>query len=37
MEDIIIAPNDLFNNLNNTKTIQYNSVIQLQSKFLNEK
>ena len=37
MEDLNKAPNDFFNNLENTKTIRYNSVIQIQIKSLNEK
>ena len=37
MNDINKAPNDFFKNLENTKTIKYNSVIQIQIKSLNEK
>ena len=37
MGDLNKAPNDFFNNLENTKTIRYNSVIQIQIKSLNEK
>ena len=37
MGDINKAPNDFFANLENTKTIRYNSVIQIQIKSLNEK
>ena len=37
MNDINKAPNDFFKNLDNTKTIRYNSVIQIQIKSLNEK
>ena len=35
--DINKAPNDFFKNLKNTKTIRYNSVIQIQIKSLSEK
>ena len=37
MNDINKAPNDFFKNLENTKTIKYNSVIQIQIKSLSEK